>query len=138
MNIKLSKKFIALAVIMLVIVPVFAITLTANAGSPADGMLWGGYESNFQNATGLGNEDPRVMAGSIVNIILGFLGIIAVVLILFGGFKWMTAAGNEDSVGEAKKIIGAGVIGLVIVLMAFGLAQFVINALYNATGATGG
>jgi amino acid transporter len=66
---------------------------------------------------------------------LGFLGIIAVVIILFGGFRWMTAAGNEDQVSTAKKMIGAGVIGLIIILMAFGIAQFVLNALYNATGA---
>jgi hypothetical protein len=47
----------------------------------------------------------------------------------------MTAAGNEDKVGEAKRIIGAGVIGMVIILGAFGVAQFVLEALYGATGA---
>ncbi|MDO8261364.1 MAG: hypothetical protein Q7T50_07810, partial [Candidatus Magasanikbacteria bacterium] len=90
-----------------------------------------------QTATGLGNTDPREMAGSVINIVLGFLGVIAVLIILLGGFKWMTAGGNEDGIGEAKQMIGAGVIGLVIILAAFGIAQFVINALYNATGATG-
>jgi hypothetical protein len=64
---------------------------------------------------------------------LGFLGIIAVLLILLGGFKWMTAAGNEDKVGEAKRMIGAGVIGLIIIMASFGIANFVINAVYKAT-----
>ena len=81
-------------------------------------------------------KDPRVIAASVVNIMLGFLGIIAVLIILLGGFKWMTAGGNEDAVAQAKKMMTAGVIGLVIVLASFGLAQFVINALYDATGAT--
>ncbi|MFW5888708.1 MAG: hypothetical protein ACOCVY_03255, partial [Patescibacteria group bacterium] len=63
----------------------------------------------------------------------GFLGILAVVIILIGGFKWMTAAGNEDKVGEAKKIIVAGVIGLVIILASWGIATFVLEQLMGAT-----
>jgi hypothetical protein len=136
MKIQLSNKISILVVALMVMLPVFAMVLTANAQGAND-MLWGGYEGNVQQATGLGNEDPRAMAGAVVNIVLGFLGVIAVLIILLGGFKWMTAAGNEDKVSEAKKLIGAGVIGLVIILMAFGIAQFVISALYNATGATG-
>ena len=136
MKIQLSNKISILVVALMVMLPVFAMVLTANAQGAND-MLWGGYEGNIQTATGLGNEDPRAMAGAVVNIVLGFLGVIAVLIILLGGFKWMTAAGNEDKVSEAKKLIGAGVIGLVIILMAFGIAQFVISALYNATGATG-
>lgn len=90
--------------------------------------------TNYANGVGLGNRDPRDIAASIVRIILGFLGILAVIIILIGGFKWMTAAGNDDQVGEAKKIIVAGIIGLAIILAAWGISQFVINALINATG----
>ena len=133
----MKKIFFFLALSILVILPVFTFGLTAHAQSAADNMLWGGYESNVQTATGLGNTDPREMAGSVINIFLGFLGIIAVLLILFGGFKWMTAAGDEGKVDEAKKLIAAGVIGLVVILAAFAIAQFVISALYNATNATG-
>ena len=85
------------------------------------------------NLTGLGVKDPREIAANVINIILGFLGIIAVVLILIGGFMWMTAAGNDDKVATAKKIMTAGIIGLVIVLAAFGIAKFVVNALITAT-----
>ncbi|MFH0891810.1 hypothetical protein A2303_06785 [Candidatus Falkowbacteria bacterium RIFOXYB2_FULL_47_14] len=133
----MKKTFFVLALSVLVILPVFAFGLTAHAQTAADNMLWGGFEGNVQTATGLGNTDPREMAGQVVNILLGFLGIIAVVIILLGGFKWMTAAGDEGKVDEAKKLIGAGIIGLVVILAAFAIAQFVISALYNATNATG-
>src|SRR3989339_965715 len=130
----MKKTFFVLALSVLVILPVFAFGLTAHAQTAADNMLWGGFEGNVQTATGLGNTDPREMAGQVVNILLGFLGIIAVVIILLGGFKWMTAAGDEGKVDEAKKLIGAGVIGLVVILSAYGLALFIIDKLYTATG----
>jgi len=130
----ISKKVAVLVILMMTIVPVFVLTLNANA-STANDLLWGSQMGNIDSNIGLGNEDPRTMAASVVRILLGFLGIIAVLIILLGGFKWMTAGGNEDQIGEAKKLLAAGVIGLIIILMAFGLAQFVINALYTATNA---
>ena len=84
--------------------------------------------------SGLGNVDPRTLAGNIIKIALGFLGVLAVVIILIGGFKWMTAGGNEEQVEEAKKILIAGIIGLVIILASWGLANFVIGQLMTATG----
>ncbi|PIR95106.1 hypothetical protein COT95_00505 [Candidatus Falkowbacteria bacterium CG10_big_fil_rev_8_21_14_0_10_37_6] len=81
----------------------------------------------------LGDKDPREIAASVINIILGFLGIVAVIIVLAGGFKWMTAGGNQDKVDEAKKLMTAGVVGLVIVLAAFGMAKFIIDALVSAT-----
>jgi len=54
---------------------------------------------------------------------------------LWGGFRWMTAAGNEEKTGEAKKIITAGIIGLVIIFISYAIATFVINQLIVATGA---
>jgi hypothetical protein len=132
----MKNKFFAWVLAALILMPVFTLALTNVALADANNLLWGEQQANVQNATGLGNEDPRTMAGSVIRILLGFLGIIAVIIILYGGFKWMTAAGNEDQVGQAKKMIGAGVIGLVIILAAFAIANFVVNALYNATNAS--
>jgi len=103
-------------------------------GTPGSNVGWGNVSTEtIGNLTGLGGTDPREIAANVINVILGFLGIIAVVLILIGGFMWMTAAGNDDKVATAKKIMTAGIIGLVIVLAAFGIAKFVIQALIGAT-----
>jgi len=107
---------------------------STGGGGTAGGVGWGNVSPDtISNLTGLGGTDPREIAANVINVILGFLGIIAVVLILIGGFMWMTAAGNDDKVATAKKIMTAGVIGLVIVLAAFGIAKFVIQALIGAT-----
>ena len=99
--------------------------------------LFGGNVTNVQKLSeqsGLGLQDPRETVAKVVNVILGFLGIIAVVLILIAGFLWMTAAGSEEKISTAKKLMSAGVIGLVIVLAAFGIARFVISSMLSATG----
>ena len=81
-------------------------------------------------------QDARRVVVDIIKIVLGFLGIIAVVLILYAGFLWMTAGGNDDKISEAKKILSAGIIGLVIILSAYAIANFVINQIYGATTGT--
>lgn len=81
----------------------------------------------------LGTKDIRTTVAAIINVALGLLGIVAVVIILAGGFTWMTAAGNEENVDKAKKMIFAGVIGLAIILSAYAIAKFVIDSLVNAT-----
>jgi TRAP-type C4-dicarboxylate transport system permease small subunit len=81
---------------------------------------------------GFSTNDLKTTIQNIVRIIVGFLGIITIIIILAGGFKWMTSGGNEDKIGEAKKLISAGVVGLVVVLAAYAIASFVINSLQKA------
>ncbi len=78
--------------------------------------------------------DPREMVANGIKIFLGFLGLISVVLILYAGFLWMTSAGEDAKVKKAKDILWAAVIGLVIILMSYGLAIFVLEQLSSATG----
>ncbi len=129
----LIKNLTAFAVIMMLVVPMFTLTVH-NASANVD--AWGENEYGGLNAVagiGLGNADPRAIAASVIKVMLGFLGIIAVLIILFAGFLWMTAAGNEDKITQAKGMMSAGVIGLIIILAAFGIATFVMNALVTAT-----
>src|SRR3989339_1193051 len=94
--------------------------------------------NEFGNETNLGTNIALIgTIARIIYILLGFLGVLAVILVLWGGFKWMTAAGDEAKIGEAKKLMGAGVIGLVIILAAFAIASFVVNQLTDATGYNG-
>ncbi|OGY44980.1 MAG: hypothetical protein A2729_01810 [Candidatus Buchananbacteria bacterium RIFCSPHIGHO2_01_FULL_39_14] len=85
--------------------------------------------------TGLGTKDLREGVMAIVNVLLGFLGIIAIIVVLYGGFVWLISAGSEEKVSQAKKIITAGIIGLVIIFVSYAITTFVINSLIEATGA---
>ena len=89
---------------------------------------------NFQDVTSLPTGDLQTTVARIINAALGLLGLVAVVIILIGGFKWMTAMGNEESVKKAKALIIQGVIGLIIIICAYAIAQFVLTAIQQATG----
>ncbi len=86
-----------------------------------------------QPALGLANFDIRIVVARIIRAVLALLGIIALVLMLYAGFIWMTAGGNEEKIGEAKKILINASIGLAIVLSSYAIVSFVINKLVEAT-----
>jgi Zn-dependent protease with chaperone function len=84
---------------------------------------------------GLARQDIRVTIARIIRVAMSLLGIIVVMIVLYGGFLWMTAGGNSEQVDKAKKFIISGIIGLAIVLSAYAVATFVINQLVSATTA---
>ena len=77
----------------------------------------------------LPQTDLLTVIGNVLNWALGFLGLGATVIIIVGGFKWMTSGGNEEQIASAKKLMTNGIIGLVIIILAYTISHFVINAL---------
>lgn len=65
----------------------------------------------------------------IVQIVLGIVGIILFLVILYGGFLWMTAGGNEEQITKAKKWLKNGVIGIIIIITAYTVSAFIIQQL---------
>lgn len=70
-------------------------------------------------------------AGLIIGSILSFIGVIFMILVIYGGFLWMTARGNEQQVEKAKTLIIQSVIGLIIVLSAYAITSLVGGILTN-------
>lgn len=86
----------------------------------------------------LSSDDPRLMVGRVIQIILSFLGVIAVLLVMYAGFLWMSSDGEEEKIRNAKTILRNASIGLLIVLSAWGITTFIISRLSDAIGGTGG
>lgn len=123
-----TKKFLTgLASVALMAGIMLPMAVSAQAPAVDFGVSYGSY-------TGLTNTDIRITIANIIRTAMGLLGIIAVLIVLYGGFKWMTAAGASEQVEDAKKILVAGIIGLVIIVSAYAIATFVINSLVSATG----
>jgi type IV secretory pathway VirB2 component (pilin) len=92
---------------------------------------------NFNNSgvegSGLSTKDLKSSINAIIGWALGSLGLIAVILIIYGGFMWLTAAGNEERISKAKQIISAAIIGLVIILLAAAIVYFIGQGVNTAT-----
>ena len=79
---------------------------------------------------GMSNVPLGVIAATIIQAFLGLLGIIFLILIIISGFKWMTAAGNEEQIKKSQATIKNSIIGIIIILTAYAITYYVFNSLY--------
>ena len=70
---------------------------------------------------------------AVANIFLGLTTLVLILLLMYGGTLWMTARGNEQQVAQAKKIIREGIFGVIIILLAGVITNFVIYNVYQQT-----
>lgn len=89
---------------------------------------------DVNDTAGFGNQPLEQTIGTLINVFLGLLGIIFLLLIIYAGFLWMTAAGDDGKVKQAKNIMTTSVVGLIILLSAYAISTFVIEQLTTATG----
>lgn len=95
--------------------------------------------NEFAANTNLGTRvDLISLIARIINITLGFLGVIAIGLIIYAGWLWLTSRGDAEKIAKAKKIMAGAAIGLAIILSAFAIASFIIRQIQNSTGGGGG
>ena len=128
--------FIIVAIFLLVNT---VLTAPALAAQDPNVLFYGGLQEQTKNAIGLGEaKDPRIIAASIIRIFLGFLGLIAVGLIIYAGWLWMTSAGDEQKIEKAKNTIKNAIIGLVIIMASFGIVTFILNRLLGSVGGGSG
>lgn len=92
---------------------------------------------SYAEGTGLGNADPIIVIAKIIRIFLELLGIVALVLILYAGFIWMTSEGSEEKITKAKDILKSATIGLLIIFSAFAVVSFILNKLLGDSGGSG-
>ena len=98
-----------------------------------------GLQTAVDEAYGGGEKvtiGPDTFAGfliSIINSLLTFVGILFFILIIYAGYLWMTARGNEEQVSKAKKITREAVVGLLIIILARLLTEFLLTQIGTAT-----
>ncbi|MBT4277818.1 DUF4215 domain-containing protein [Candidatus Falkowbacteria bacterium] len=93
---------------------------------------------NLGTTFGLTTQTLKSTLINVINIALGFLGILAITFILYGGFVWMTAAGSPEKVEKAKKILVSALIGLAIILLSFAIVQFIVTSVTGGGGPSAG
>ncbi len=74
-------------------------------------------------------SDLPTIVGRVIGILLGVLGLVFVVLVVYAGFLYLTAQGEETNVKKAKKMLSQSVIGLVLIVSAYAITNVVIDSL---------
>lgn len=130
-----NRKFIFIS-LMLALFFIFNFSIVQAASLKDAGAKLGdaasrmGYESN-------GGGSIESIIGMVITTVLSFLGVVFLVLIIYSGFLWMTAGGNEEKITKSKNIIKNATIGLAVVMAAYLITTFVISQLAEQTGFKG-
>jgi len=107
--------------IILLILPYFVFAQNATLKNlESVGVTSGGYAPATEtSAAGI--------AGTVVKAFLSLLGVIFLILMLYAGYNWMIAHGDEQKVTKAKETLRTSIIGLIIILASYAIAQYVFS-----------
>ena len=75
-----------------------------------------------------------ILLGGFISRALGLVGVVFVVLMIYGGALWMTAAGNEERIKKARQVLTGSIIGIVIIFGSYAITDFVLQALLPDDG----
>jgi hypothetical protein len=125
-----KKRFLIMSLALILTLSWFFVTFqSVNAqqvGLSEVGEVYGSTDAST-------STDIRTIAVRIINVTMQLLSVIIIVLMLYSGYQWMMAAGNEKQVTEAQARLKNAVIGLVLVLVSWGVSTFIFTYLIKAT-----
>ncbi len=107
-----------------------------NVSQGANGAAAGTVTSNCDTNSGVGGNDLASVASKIVNIFSIIVGAVAIIMIIYGGFRYITSGGTSERVGGAKNTLIYAVIGLIIVALAQLIVHFVLNTASSSVPTT--
>lgn len=120
--------WIALGSLVLLPTLSFAQTFTGLEGSASANLQTTGTASSLSTAITL-----PTLIGNFIKVLLSILGVVFVALMVYAGFLYFTSAGVEDKVKTAKKLFSQTIIGLILIVSAYAISDFVIDALVAAS-----
>lgn len=126
----------AIVILLIVLYSLTPVFVLAQSSSPLREETFNQLRAAGGTAGGnLGEyKDPRQTVARIIKISLELIGTIFIVLAVYAGFLWMTAAGEEENITKAKSMLRAAVIGVLIVLSALSITYFVFDVALRSTG----
>jgi len=130
----INKKFLFSSLIIFVL-SLSLVSVAWGQNSPKGGLQQANTKlTTIGGAYGTNPLPLTVIVGGIIKTALSLLGVIFLILTIYGGYKWMIARGESKEVETAKDIITRAVIGLIIVLAAYAITYFVVVQLTVGAG----
>lgn len=135
----MENRYKIIALKLIIVLFFLSIFLIGNSGQAASSLPTG-LDNAFKTENnmplqvtavqGSGYNDKATFGsiiGKILTMVLELMGVIFLILAIYGGYNWMMAGGNEEQVEKAKKTIIRAVIGLVIVMSAYAISRFIVS-----------
>lgn len=112
---------------------IFYTRITNAQGGILDGLDTTAGQAGYTVGSGDPIKTLPNIIGNTLRGLIGLLGVIFMILIIYGGVMWMTAAGNEEKVAKAKKIISQATIGLAVIVVAYAITEMIFTILIDAS-----
>lgn len=131
----MNTKTISKILFIIIIGIVFAFSFNHNQVYAADNSWIDSPLDTIKSAVP-STSTPDVTINKIVNLIFTISEVAFVVILIVGGVMYLTSMGNEDAAGKARKLMLDAVIGIVIVLSAWGIGTWLLSSLKGNSGAS--
>jgi len=102
-------------------------SLASNLSDAFSTKILGGFGNNAGYNTSVSGPEPVI--ATVISVALSLIGVIFLILMIYGGYLWMTAAGSDEKIKRSQNIITGAIIGLVVVVSAYAISSFVIKSL---------
>lgn len=117
----MKKFFLSLVLIFSFAVGISSVSAVGNLNTAGQNLTPAADRAGYSQAQG----DIGTITGQIINVALSLVGIIFLALMVYAGYLWMTARGEESQIETAQKIVTSAIIGLVLTLSAYAITALV-------------
>lgn len=138
------KRLLFVVSMSLILNSLFLIPNSANAADPPSSELKGiqnapGFISIFGRESGFvgAPREPEIIIGEILQGAMLLIGVLFGILVIYGGYLWMTARGNDETVKKAIGILQTAIIGFIVVASAYAISDFIIERVIRSAYAPG-
>ena len=117
----------------LLVVPTVALVVAPAASAEGDFTLKGGVGSAQGEGVDKVAADPESLVKQFVNIFLFAVGALSVIMLIWGGIRYTTSAGDSNKVTAAKNTVLYAIVGLVVAILAYAIVNMVIGKITSGS-----
>ena len=111
----------------LLVVPTVALAVAPAASAEGNLTLNSGVDSAQGEGVGQVSTDPQTLVKQFGNIFLFAVGALSVIMLIWGGIRYTTSAGDSNKVTAAKNTVLYAIVGLVVAILAYAIVNMVID-----------
>lgn len=117
----------------LLVVPTVALAVAPAVSADGDYTLGGGVKSAQGTGVDQVSTDPESLVKQFVNIFLFAVGALSVIMLIWGGIRYTTSAGDSNKVQAAKNTVLYAIVGLVVAILAYAIVNMVIGKIASGS-----